>query len=144
MLDMPLAPGEVCFLYTLGTPLRLISLFFFGFWDCRDCWTQSSVQQQQQQLVFNARLSPDDDIKVLDLFFCVRVMIAVCAHVLMSFLSVSLSVPCSYIINLFIHIVTYLRMLNHTSSMVCVTELFFFQVNMLLGKHCCKVFYAIQ
>jgi len=59
----------------------------------------------------------------------------------MSFLS--LSVPCSYIINLFIHIFTCLRMLNHTSFMVCVSELFFIQVNMLLGKHCCKVFDVI-
>jgi hypothetical protein len=57
--------------------------------------------------------------------------------------SLSLSVPCSYIISLFIHIVTCLRMLNHTSIMVCVTELFFVQVNVLLGKHHCKVFYVI-
>jgi len=92
-------------------------------------------------LAVNARLSPDD-MKGLDLFFCVRVMSAVCARVLMSFLSL-LSVPFSYIINLFVHIVTCLRMLNHTSVMVCVTELFFIQVNMLLGKHCCKVFYVI-
>ena len=168
---MPLSPSEVLSLYTLGTPLRPISLFFCGFWGCRDCWTQSNLQQQQQQqqhFAVNARLSPDDDMKRLDLFFCVRVMGAICAHVLVS--SLSLSVPCSYIINplnaelnpirhllallgaqpifhvsglwvnLFIHIFTCLRMLNHTSVMVCVTELFFVQVNVLLGKHCCKVF----
>lgn len=57
--------------------------------------------------------------------------------------SLSLSVPCSYIINLFIHIVTCLRMLNHTFIMVCVTKLFFVQVNVLLGKHSCKVFCVI-
>lgn len=57
--------------------------------------------------------------------------------------SLSLSVPCSYIINLFIHIFTCLRMLNHISIMVCVTELFLIQVSVLLGKHCCKVFDVI-
>ena len=56
--------------------------------------------------------------------------------------SLSLSVPFSYTINLFIHVITCLRMLNHTSVMVCVTELFFIQVNVLLGKHRCKVFYV--
>jgi hypothetical protein len=71
-------------------------------------------------------------------------MSAVCAHVLMSFLSLSLWVYLvSYIINLFIRVVTCLRMLNHTSVMVCVTELLVIQVNVLLGKRRCKVFYVI-
>jgi len=45
------------------------------------------VNYQEEHFAVNARLSPDYDMKGLDLFFCVRVMGAVCALVLMSFLS---------------------------------------------------------